>query len=383
MAGLYIHIPFCKQLCHYCDFFSCISLAKTGPVLEALLREMELRRRFLPGDSLSTLYVGGGTPSVYAPQELGRLTARARELWDCTGLEESTVEVNPDDLSPACLDGLLRAGFDRLSIGIQSFVDRDLRLMNRRHTAEGAEKAVREAQRAGFGNISIDLIYGIPGMSDREWRDNLERALSLEVQHISAYHLTVEPRTVFGRRAAQGKFTPVDEETSQRQYLTLHRTLTAAGYEHYEISNFARPGRRSRHNSAYWTGEPYLGIGPSAHSYDGRRRSWSPPSLARYLGELEEGTLYEEETLTEEERYDELVMVSLRRAEGVDTAALERRFGARKLRYFEESARRFVEAGILEHTGGRYRLRPEEYLVSDGVICELFWPGDGETHTYK
>lgn len=277
MAGLYIHIPFCKQLCHYCDFFSCISLAKTGPVLEALLREMELRRRFLPGDSLSTLYVGGGTPSVYAPQELGRLTARARELWNCTGLEESTVEVNPDDLSPACLDGLLRAGFDRLSIGIQSFVDRDLRLMNRRHTAEGAEKAVREAQRAGFGNISIDLIYGIPGMSDREWRDNLERALSLEVQHISAYHLTVEPRTVFGRRAAQGKFTPVDEETSQRQYLTLHRTLTAAGYEHYEISNFARPGRRSRHNSAYWTGEPYLGIGPSAHSYDGRRRSWSPP----------------------------------------------------------------------------------------------------------
>lgn len=374
MAGLYIHIPFCKQLCHYCDFYSCISLAKTGPMLEALLREMELQRDFLPSESLSTLYVGGGTPSVYTPRELGRLTARVRELWECSRLEESTVEVNPDDLSPAYLNGLREAGFNRLSIGIQSFIDRDLRLMNRRHPAAGAIKAVREAQQAGFDNISIDLIYGIPGMSDREWQENLEQALALDVAHLSAYHLTIEPRTVFGKRAAQGKFAPVDEETSQRQYLLLHRMLTAAGYEHYEISNFARPGRRSRHNSAYWTGVPYLGIGPSAHSYDGHRRRWSPPSLVRYLEELESGTLYEEETLTEEEQYDELVMVSLRRAEGVDAIELEQRFGTTKLRYFEETARRFVKAGILEHAENRYRLKPEEYLVSDSVIEELFWP---------
>ena len=374
MAGLYIHIPFCKQLCHYCDFYSCISLAKMNPVMEALLREMELRRNFLSSDKLSTLYIGGGTPSVYTPRELGQLTARAQELWDCSRLEECTVEANPDDLTPAYLEALRQEGFNRLSIGIQSFIDRDLRLMNRRHTATGAEKAVREAQQAGFDNISIDLIYGIPGMSDREWKNNLERALALNIPHISAYHLTIEPRTVFGKRAAQGKFTPVDEETSQRQYLILHRTLTEAGYEHYEISNFARPGCRSHHNSAYWTGEPYLGIGPSAHSFDGRRRSWSPPSVVRYLEELESGTLYEEETLSEEERYDELVMTSLRRMEGVNTAELERRFGTDKLHYFEASARRFVETGILERKDRHYRLKPEEYLVSDSVICDLFWP---------
>ena len=374
MAGLYIHIPFCKQLCHYCDFYSCISLAKTGPMLEALLREMGLQRDFLPTGTLTTLYIGGGTPSVYSPRELGRLKHRALELWDCTDLRETTVEVNPDDLSPGYLEQLRAEGFNRLSIGIQSFIDRDLQLMNRRHTANSAGQAVREAQQAGFDNISIDLIYGIPGMSDREWEENLARALALDVQHISAYHLTIEPRTVFGKRAAQGKFSSVDEETSQRQYLTLHRMLTAAGYDHYEISNFARPGYRSRHNSAYWTGEPYLGIGPSAHSFDGRHRRWSVSSVVRYLENVDQGNIYEQETLSPEEAYDELVMVSLRTAEGIDTEELERRFGARKLRYFEQSARRFVEAGILEHIGRRYRLKPEEFLVSDSVICELFWP---------
>ena len=376
MAGLYIHIPFCKRKCLYCDFYSCTSLARKDELLEALLREMAMQRDFLGSAPLRTLYIGGGTPSVYTPEQLQRLIERAGELWSCASFDEVTAEVNPDDLTPEYVAALTRTGIGRLSIGIQSFVDRHLQFMNRRHTAQAAVDAVHRVQDAGFRNVTIDLIYGIPGMTSDEWAGNLEQALRLQVQHISAYHLTFEPGTEFGRRLAAGKLCAVDEEVSCRQYMMLHERLTAAGFEHYEISNFARPGYRARHNSAYWSGEPYLGIGPSAHSFDGRNRRWVVSSVERYQTAGDDALkLYEGESLTDTDRYNEYLMTSLRRIEGLSAVELERRFGARKLRMFCAEAERFVAGGVMIHEGEHYRIPPENFLISDGIICDLFADG--------
>ncbi|MBR6831442.1 MAG: radical SAM family heme chaperone HemW, partial [Tidjanibacter sp.] len=293
MAGLYIHIPFCKRLCGYCDFFKTMSLRHCDDMVVALKREMEHRRDFFDGDPLTTIYIGGGTPTVYDPQVLQGLIDRAVELWGDAELGEITVEANPDDLTPDYLARLRQTRINRLSIGIQSFIDRDLQFMNRRHSAEQAIECVKEAQRAGFDNITIDLIYGVPGMSNEEWRRNIVTALDLEVQHISAYHLGIEPGTLFGKRGV----VPVDEQTSEEQYLMLHRMMEEAGYEHYEISNFARSGRRAQHNSSYWHGVRYLGVGPSAHSYDGARRWWVESSIGGYIKNVGSDVIYESELL--------------------------------------------------------------------------------------
>ena len=243
-------------------------------------------------------------------------------MWEFSGVEELTVEANPDDLKPDYLAALLQTGCNRLSIGIQSFRDDDLQMMNRRHNAAEAVEAVENARRAGFDNISIDLIYGLPTMTLDEWRTNIATAIDLGVEHISAYHLTIEPQTLFARRGIK----PIDERLSEEEYLLLHEQLTAHGYEHYEISNFARDSRRSRHNSGYWSGRPYLGIGPGAHSYDGaRRRSWNPPSLDSYL----DHSAAEFEELSDGELKEEYIMVRLRTSEGIDLSAFESRFGAK------------------------------------------------------
>ncbi len=370
MAGIYIHIPFCASKCGYCDFYSCTRLELRDAVLAEIGRELEAERGFLGNAPLRTIYFGGGTPSVCTPEQLQEVIDRVRGLWDCSGVEEITVEANPDDLTPEWLHALAATDVNRLSIGVQSFIDRDLRLMNRRHTARAAIDAVGEAQRAGFGNITVDLIYGIPGMSLAEWWANIETALGLGVQHISAYHLTIEDTTPFGRQAAAGQLTPIDERASEEQYLLLHAMLTAAGFEHYEISNFARPGFRALHNSSYWTGEPYLGAGPSAHSFDGRVRRNSPPSVDAYLADRAGG--YITETLTAADRYNEFVMTSLRTAEGIDMREMERRFGAERATEFEISAQPHLASGLLIRQGYRWFIPPEKYLVSDAVISELF-----------
>ncbi len=382
MAGVYIHIPFCKQLCYYCDFYRCISLAKKGELLSALETEMALQAGFLGDVPLKTIYIGGGTPTVYAPEELQRLIDRARNLWDCSSVEEITVEANPDDLTPVYVEALARTEINRLSIGIQSFIDRDLQWMHRRHMAQAAIDAVRRVQAAGFGNVTIDLIYGIPGMTDREWRMNLEQALELGVQHISAYHLTIEPNTVFGRRQEQGGLSPVDEETSQRQYEILHETLTKGGFEHYEISNFALPGFRAVHNSSYWNGEPYLGIGPSAHSYDRKRRRWVVASLEDYLAGVDSGTVYEEEILSPVNQYNEYVMTRLRCADGINLKEMESRFGARELRRFLADAEKFIREGILICCEGYCKIPARNFLVSDNIICDLFVDDDASESSF-
>ena len=370
MAGIYIHIPFCKRKCGYCDFYSCTRLELRGEVLAEILRELEAELGFIGDVPLRTIYFGGGTPTVYEPEQLQAVIAKVRKLWDCSGVEEITVEANPDDLTPEYLRALAGTDANRLSIGIQSFIDRDLRLMNRRHTAQTALGAVREAQEAGFRNITIDLIYGIPGMAAAEWQSNIETAIGLGVQHISAYHLTIEEGTPFGRQAAAGKLRPVDEPASEEQYLMLHGMLTAAGFEHYEISNFARPGFRAAHNSAYWQGEPYLGVGPSAHSFNGSVRRSSASSVEAYLSARQDG--YTSETLTPKDRYNEFVMISLRTSEGLDTDVMAQKFGPAGVAAFAASAARHVASGLLVQSDGRYFIPAERFLVSDVVIADLF-----------
>jgi len=368
MAGLYFHIPFCKRLCAYCDFCKTADLRRMDEVLAAMHRELDARRGYLGGEAIRTRYFGGGTPSLCAPEQLAGLLAHAAGLSDCTAVEETTLEANPDDLDGLYLDALRRAGIDRLSIGVQSLDDGCLRLMNRRHTASQAVGAVKSARAAGFDNIAVDLIFGVPGFGGDSLRRSLDAVLGLRPEHISAYHLTVEPDTTLGRRAARGEFAPIDEQVSEEEFLTIHRTLVQAGYEHYEVSNFALPGRRARHNAAYWHGEKYLGIGPGAHSYDGSERRWNVGSVERYAAGEAAGS----ETLTDRDRFNEYLMTRLRTAEGIELRELRTLFGEERSARTEQQAQRFVAAGMLRSSDGRLAVPPERFLISDAVIGALF-----------
>ena len=368
MAGLYLHIPFCKRVCAYCDFYKSVELRRMDDLLAAMHRELDARRTYLGDEAVTTRYFGGGTPSLCTPEAIKGLLDHAARLFDCSEVTETTLEANPDDLTPEYLGALLEAGIDRLSIGVQSFDDDCLRLMNRRHTATQATEAIRTAQRAGFGNITIDLIFGVPGFGGEKLRRTLDTALSLGVQHISAYHLTVEPDTAFGRRAARGEFRPVDEETSEAEFLTVHDTLTGAGFAHYEVSNFALPGFRARHNASYWHGVKYLGIGPAAHSFDGEERHWNASSVERYI----DGEAAEREILTSRDHFNEYVLTALRTAEGIDTQVVAARFGAKRLERMRKAATPYLLAGSLRDTDGRLAVPPERFLVSDAVTEALF-----------
>lgn len=368
MAGLYFHIPFCKRICAYCDFFRSADLRALDRVLEAMKHELETRRDFIGGEAVRTRYFGGGTPSLCTSRQIGELLDRASDLFDCTAVEETTLEANPDDLSGRYLDALRRAGVDRLSIGIQSLDEECLRLMNRRHTAAQAVEAVGNARKAGFDNLSVDLIFGIPGFGGDSLRRSLDGVLELGAEHISAYHLTVEPDTAFGRRAARGEFVPVDESTSEQEFATVHETLTRAGYEHYEVSNFARPGFRARHNAAYWQGEKYLGIGPAAHSYDGRLRSWNASSFDDYLSGKGGGS----ECLTARDRCNEYIMTRLRTVGGIDLGEFATLFGGGRTARLLDDAAVWVQAGALVVEAGRMAVPPVRFLLSDAVIGDLF-----------
>jgi oxygen-independent coproporphyrinogen-3 oxidase len=383
MAGLYIHIPFCAQRCAYCDFYSTVSASLATDYLNALEREMEARRSFIADGRLDTVYIGGGTPSLLSPEQLQRLLNRTAELWDCSDLREVTVETNPEDLTDDYLSRLSGTGFNRLSIGIQSFDDGLLRLMNRRHDAARAKNAVREAQRTGFDNISVDLIFGIPGMTHRQWERSLDEAIGLGVQHISAYHLTIEPATLFGKMVQRDEenkspaaFRPIKEAESERQYEALRRKLGDAGFEHYEISNFALPGRRAVHNSAYWSGKPYLGVGPSAHSYDGaRRREWALPDIGKYISGAGIGNIYENETLSDAELFNERIMTGLRTCEGITNYETAKRLTTgQKLQITRDKKQieQFIKDGLLVKSGNNIAIPPEKFLLSDYIISALF-----------
>ena len=331
-------------------------------------RELRERRTFLHNINIGTVYFGGGTPTVLPPAELHRLVDTAAGCFDLSAVGECTVEANPDDLTAQYVNQLRHTPVNRLSIGIQSFDDGCLRMMNRRHTAAKAIEAVKCAQDAGFDNISVDLIFGVDGYGDEVLQRDIEQVVALGIQHVSAYHLTVEAGTAFARRVADGRMKVVPEEVSERDYLTIHKSFTSAGFEHYEVSNYALPGFRSRHNSSYWRGEEYIGIGVGAHSFDGRRRCWNAPTVAQYLAGKGAG----EEMLTEREMRNEMIMTSLRTAEGLDMQLFAEQFGDAAAMKTFEYAKSFISAGLLIYDYGRLRIPAEKFLVSDAVIESLF-----------
>ncbi len=376
MAGVYVHIPFCASRCSYCDFFSTLQLADAGTsYVEAVVAEARLRRGELCGAQIRTLYLGGGTPSQLPLPLLSRLIDGLRDALDLPDVEEFTVEANPDDVTPEWCRGVAALGVNRVSMGVQSFEDPILRLIGRRHTARQAMDAVANLREAGINNISIDLIFGLPGQTVASWTASVEQAIALKPQHISAYGLTYEEGTRLWHQRERGEVVEVPEEQCLEMYRILVDELQAAGYEHYEISNFALPGYYSRHNSSYWDDTPYLGLGAAAHSYDGKVRRWNPHDLRQYMDKVLAGELAcELEELSRSERYDERVMLGLRTARGIDTERLRVDFGDEAWRYFIREAARHVEAGNLRVTeDGRYVLTRDGIMLSDSIIRDLMW----------
>lgn len=374
MAGLYIHVPFCTKRCLYCDFFSNTDMRYKADYLQALIQEMALRAPYLAGEPLETIYFGGGTPSQLTASDFQRLFEAITRHFTLTPDMEITLEANPDDLSTAYVQSLRTLPFNRLSMGIQSFHDDDLRLLNRRHTAKQAIEAVDRCQQAGLTNLSIDLIYGLPGQTAAAWEENLTQALALQVPHISAYHLTYEEGTALYRLLEAGKVHPIDEELSLDLFNLLIDRLTAAGYQHYEISNFAQPNCHSRHNSSYWTGKPYLGLGPSAHSYNGVEREWNVASLPIYIkGIAESKPNLEREELYLPTRYNDFIITRLRTRWGIRLDELASTFGEKWLSYCLRQAQPSLQRGLLTHDRGYLRLSRQGLFLSDGIMSELLW----------
>lgn len=316
MAGIYIHVPFCKQACNYCNFYFSTSAAGKDKYVQALLKEIELSRDYLTGDKVETIYFGGGTPSLLSINELKAIVQKLSAHYDLSGVREFTLEANPDDLSKekiAELKQLQSFGLNRFSIGVQSFFDADLQYMNRAHNAGEAADSIKRVQDAGFENITIDLIYGTPTMNDEAWQQNLETTFGLNIPHISSYALTVEPKTTLENKINKGELKPVHEEQAAQQFNILVQQMSETGYEQYEISNFAKPGKYAIHNSNYWFGKKYLGLGPSAHSFNGPSRRWNVGNNGNYISSIEKGIIpFEEEILSDAQQVNEKIMTALR-----------------------------------------------------------------------
>ena len=362
MAGVYVHIPFCKSRCVYCGFFSTTKHELAAAYVDAVCAEWQRRRQELR-DPVRTIYIGGGTPSQLAEPQLRQLLEALTSPLDVATLEEVTIECNPDDVTEAFAALLATLPVNRVSMGAQTFSDERLRFLHRRHNAEQVGQAVGRLRAAGIGNISIDLMYGFPEETLADWHGDIDAALALGVEHLSAYALMYEEGTPLYALLQRGAIEELDEELCRQMYYDLKDRLTAAGYEHYELSNFARRGFRSRHNSSYWNQTPYVGLGAGAHSFDGRRRSWNVDDVARYINGDEGGS----ETLDEPTRYNDLVMTALRTCEGLDLSALT----AAQRDYCLRMARQYVDGGLLVVDGGRLRLRREGLFVSDMVMCDL------------
>lgn len=377
MAGIYIHIPFCKTRCIYCDFYSTTRSDLKGRYIRALCEELRMRKDYLRGAPVETIYFGGGTPSQLAEEDFRSIFETIGQCYGMEHCREITLEANPDDLNETYTAMLRQLPFNRISMGIQTFDDATLKLLNRRHNAAQAIDAVDRCRRAGFGNLSIDLIYGLPGETDERWERDLQQAVRLNVEHISAYHLTYEEGTRIYELLQAHRIREVDEESSLRFFTTLTDTLGKAGYEHYEISNFCRPGMYSRHNTAYWEGIPYLGCGPSAHSFDTDTREWNVASLETYIHAIENGRReFEREQLDRTTRYNECILTSIRTRRGLSLPEVERKFGRELWQYCMAMARPHLENGKLEIQDGRLRLTREGIFVSDGIMSDLMSVGE-------
>lgn len=373
MSGIYIHIPFCKQACHYCDFHFSTSLKKKSELVSALQNELVLRKNELPNEPIKTIYFGGGTPSLLNLEELTAIFKTIYTEFTIAENPEITLEANPDDLSEEKINELANSKINRLSIGVQSFFEEDLKLMNRAHNAEEALNSIKLA-RSKFDNISVDLIYGIPGMSNERWQKNIQILLDLDIPHISSYSLTVEPNTALQKFIEKGKIKPVDDAAAAQHFETLRTVLKNAGFEHYEFSNYGKPGYFSQNNTAYWLGKPYLGIGPSAHSYDGNSRKWNIANNTLYIKAIERSELpLEVEELSITDRYNEYIMTRLRTYFGVDLVEVESEFGKEYLEYLKEQSVVLFEKELLRIENDVMHITEKGTFLSDGIAADLFY----------
>ena len=376
MAGIYIHIPFCKSKCGYCGFYSLPSLKLKDKFMEALKIEIEQRKDYLHGVAVGTIYFGGGTPSLLNVDEIRDLLKRIADHFDLVKNPEITLEANPDTLSPVYLEALRDIGINRLSIGIQSFFDNDLQYLGRKHNAEHARQCLVWAKQAGFDNLSIDLIYGLPTSDAEQWSRNLDLFFEADLPHLSAYALTLEPNSILTRQIELGEAVPLNEEDALRDYEILCRRAAENQFLHYEISNFCRSGRHSKHNASYWFGTPYLGLGPSAHSFDGKSRQWNVASVEKYCARIPEPAevpVFEKEQLSTEQLYDEYVMLRLRTHWGIDLKWLKREMGERFSNYCEQQAQPLLREGRITQTREFLHLNDQQMLFADGVAEALFW----------
>ena len=366
MAGLYIHIPFCKSKCAYCGFYSLPSLKLKDSFLEALKAEIVARKNYLHSETVNTIYFGGGTPSLLTVDEIHALLHVININYTVNEDAEVTLEANPDTLSLDYLQSLRKIGINRLSIGIQSFFDNDLKYLSRQHDANHARQCIAWAKQAGFSNLNIDLIYGLPTSNAEQWNQNLDIFFKYDLPHLSAYALTLEPNAILTKQIEQGKMPPVSEDDALRDYDILCRRAKENGYLHYEISNFCRRGMHSKHNASYWFGTPYIGFGPSAHSFDGASRQWNVASVSSFCSE-------EQEKLTLEQRYNEYVMLRLRTHWGIDLKWMKREMGERFSTYCEKHAQPLIAQDKLSQTREFLYLTDKQMLFADNVAEELFW----------
>ncbi len=372
MSGIYIHIPFCKQACHYCDFHFSTSLKNYDKILSALKMELILRKGEFKNDKVKTIYFGGGTPSLLSVDDMEWLIGLIKIDYDVIENPEITLEANPDDLSEEKIIALANSPVNRLSIGIQSFFEEDLKLMNRAHNAEEAKNSLSIATRY-FDNISVDLIYGIPNASNEQWRKNIAMALSFGIPHISSYALTVEPKTALESFIKKGIIDNVNDETAQEQFLILVDELDKAGFIHYELSNFGKEGFFSKNNSAYWQGKKYIGIGPSAHSFNGKERSWNIANNAKYIKALQGGKLPNEvEKLSVTDRYNEYVMTGLRTVWGVSLEKIQQDFGEKYVAYLKMQSKKYIDQDLLYIEDETLRTTRKGKFLTDGIASDLF-----------
>ncbi|HIC31117.1 MAG TPA: radical SAM family heme chaperone HemW [Flavobacteriaceae bacterium] len=372
MSGVYIHIPFCKQACYYCDFHFSTSLKKKDQLISALTKELQLRKEEFKGTTVETIYFGGGTPSLLSIEELQFLIDTVYKNYAVVTSPEITLEANPDDLSEEKIIELSQSPINRLSIGIQSFHEKDLKLMNRAHNAEEAKKCLEVATQY-FDNISLDLIYGIPNSTSQEWLANIETALSFGVPHISSYALTVEPKTALANFIEKGIIDNVDDEVAHQQFHQLIEKLEDSGFEHYELSNFAKLGYYSKNNSAYWLGKPYIGIGPSAHSFNGHQRAWNIKNNSIYLKKIENDQLpLEIETLTKNDKYNEFVMTGLRTVWGINLDQVTKQFGEHYHDYLLKQAQFYISEQLLYIKNDSLKATKKGKFLTDGIASELF-----------
>lgn len=377
MAGIYIHIPFCRKACYYCDFHFSISQAYLPGMIHAMDTEIRRRKNYIKDYEINTIYFGGGTPSYIPAEYIEILIKTVSKNFNISKNPEITLEANPEDINPDYLLEILRIGINRLSIGAQSFCDEDLKFLNRPHNALQAIKSVIASRKAGFKNINLDLIYGFPGLTQKNWIKNIETAIGFHVEHLSAYHMTYEPGTVLSYRKNKKKIVEIEEDESLEQFRELKNRMKSAEYLHYEISNFALEGFHSRHNSGYWQQQPYLGIGPSAHSFNGISRQWNISKNMSYITNVKKNQKYfETEELNLTTRYHDYIMTSLRTMWGTDIEYIKDNFGSHYYDYFIANVMKFIDTGDLNRNGTRYYLTDKGMSISDFIIKSLFFTGE-------